>query len=130
MYFYRKICRWYSEKFHTPLHQVLEGSVVSWDEIMQHYYESSIENLSYNEAFDMAITEYLPEFANEFEESNEAFAKALIEEQKRTIELNKKKAEEKAKKAEKKAEKNDKPPQKDIPAPPPPMNLKFDDEDL
>lgn len=40
---YRGICRWYSEKFHTPLH------TVEWDlpprEILCHYYEDLLNDL-------------------------------------------------------------------------------------
>lgn len=42
-YFYRKVCRWYSTTFHTPLHEVLN---LPTPLIFQHYYESSFESLS------------------------------------------------------------------------------------
>lgn len=85
LYFFRKVCRWYSQKFHTPLHQVLSGNVVGWDEVLLHYYESQMEGLSHNQLYDLAVSEYAPELADILEEENQEFADALIEEQKKTI---------------------------------------------
>ena len=121
MFFFRKICRWYSEKFHTPLHEVMEGSVVGWDEILKHYYEYNIDSQSYNEIFELAMKEYLPEFADDWERQNEEFAKALIEEQKMLQEKAKKK---KLKEKEKTEEDNK------INNLPPPINMSFEDKDF
>jgi hypothetical protein len=85
VHFFRKVCRWYSKNFHTPLHQVMDGSVVLWDEVLLHYYESQMEELSYNQLYDLAVNEYVPELSEILEEENQEFANALIEEQKRTI---------------------------------------------
>ena len=92
--FYRRVCRWYSKEFHTPLHIVIEGKVVQWDEILLNYYESQMEDIGYNQVYDMAIQEYIPELAEKFEDENQAFANALIAEQHQTIA--KKKAKDKA----------------------------------
>ena len=110
-YFYRKVCRWYSKSFSTPLHDVLEGHLIQWDEMLLHYYESQMENVEYDEIYELACREYVPELAEQFEQDNTDFAKALEEEQERTI-------------AKKK--------QQEIPpeVKPPTMNLSFDDEDF
>lgn len=85
LFFHRKVCRWYSKTFHTPLHQVINGEVMLWDEILLHYYESQMEEVSYNDLFDLAVNEYVPELAEVLEEENQEFADSLLEEQKRTI---------------------------------------------
>lgn len=126
MYFFRKICRWYSEKFHTPLHQVVSGEVVSWDDILLHYYEYQMDQIGYNKVFDMAVQEYVPELAEEYEEENQAFADALVEEQKRTLERKKKKDTKVSQKPQKSPEKGNKVSQK----PPGPIRMNFDDEDI
>lgn len=41
-YTLRKVMRWYSEKFHTPLHLVYDLDL-EW--VLQHYYESTFEDL-------------------------------------------------------------------------------------
>ena len=124
MFFFRKICRWYSEKFHTPLHDVLEGTVIGWDEILKHYYEHNIDSQSYNEIFELAMKEYLPEFADDWERQNEEFAKALIEEQKMLQE----KAKAKKKDFNEAMEEMDK--IEENSELPPEMNLSFDDEEF
>ena len=125
MNFYRKICRWYSKEFHTPLHQVLEGRVVLWDEVLLHYYESSFEEAGFNAVYNMAVQEYIPELAKEYEDDNQAFADALIEEQNRTIAAKKKKEAKEKELTQLKSEPSKTPP---LPAPPP-INLSFEDPD-
>lgn len=39
-YFYRRVFRWYSEKFHTPLHEVYE---LPFEFVLQHYFEVQYE---------------------------------------------------------------------------------------
>ena len=41
-YFYRKICRWYSREFSTPLHEVEKLPIT---DVLTHYYESHYEDL-------------------------------------------------------------------------------------
>lgn len=110
--FFRKVCRWYSKTFSTPLHLVMEGNVVAWDEVLTHYYEDQIEDVSYDKIYEIACREYVDEIAEEVEKEDEEYAKALIKEQKKTL---KKKKEKEAKK------------QKKLP---PKMNLTFDDEEV
>jgi len=77
-YFYRKVCRWFSKTFSTPL---IETYKLSWDFILEHYYESNLEEISYNNVYDIAIENYFPEFMDEEEKENQEFADSLIEEQ-------------------------------------------------
>jgi hypothetical protein len=118
IFFYRKVCRWYSEKFHTPLHEVTNGGVVSWDEMLLNFYEHTFDNLGYNEVYKLACEDFLPEIKEKHEAENDAFAKALEEEQKATMEKAKSKKENKVDIKNKDLE------------PPPGMSLNFEDEDL
>lgn len=77
-YFYRKICRWYSAKFHTPLITV---ETLPIDHILTNYYESTMEVIPYNDLFDLVIEDFLPEIQKENEESLEEFMKEMEEEQ-------------------------------------------------
>lgn len=121
MAFFRKVCRWYSSTFHTPLHEVMECKVVQWDDILLHYYEGQMEELSFNNLFDIACQEYIPELAEEFEQENAEYAEALREEQERTV---KKREERLAKKAKQNPQ--------EIPQakPPAPMKMNFEDEEV
>lgn len=101
--FFRKVCRWYSKNFSTPLDEVLACSRMQWDDMLLHFYEDSMENVMYNDIFDMACANLLPEMQEKIEEENRLYAEALVEEQKRTLE--KKKLKEK-KKIEKKEPQN------------------------
>jgi hypothetical protein len=119
-YFERKIKRWYSKTFSTPLHEVNE---LPWDWILLNYYEDAIENQSYNEVFDLAVREYLPEFVKEIEDEDEEFANSLVEEQRRTLRAKKEKEQRQSLDKEVGSTKLSAPqPQK--------MALKFEDEDL
>jgi hypothetical protein len=88
--FYRKVCRWYSKTFHTPLHIVMDGKTLQWDDILHHYYEEQMEEIPFNAVFDIACKDYIPDLAQDLEDEDEAYAKALVDEQKRTIEAKKK----------------------------------------
>jgi predicted nuclease with TOPRIM domain len=81
-FFERKVRRWFSKEFSTPY---LDTFKIPWEEILLHYYEAGIESLEYNEVFDLAVKEYLPEFMNQADEEDQAFADSLINEQKATI---------------------------------------------
>ena len=96
-FFYRKVCRWYSSKFHTPLMEVYE---LPYHHVLQNYYEAQFDKQTYNDVFDYTTKELLKIFIDKEEEENKAFAEELLREQQRTIE--KKKAKE-AKEAEAKA---------------------------
>ena len=75
-FFERKIRRWYSKNFYTPLHEVLK---LPWLFILRNYYESMIEDLEYDKVYDMAVKEYIEELANEIELEDEEFARQLEE---------------------------------------------------
>lgn len=112
-YFYRKVCRWYSKNFHTPLMQVFG---LPYHHVLQHYYEHHMDQMTYNQTLDYVKSELLPVFIDKEEEANAAYAKALEREQAAT--LAKKKARE-AKEKEQKAKKVD------IPE----FNLNFEESD-
>lgn len=85
--FERKVRRWFSKEHSTPY---LDTFKMPWDELLLHYYESNLANMSYNEVFDMAVNQYLPEFVKEAEDDVQAFADSLLKEQEATIQARKK----------------------------------------
>jgi len=78
--FYRKVSRWYSTTFHTPLHLVMDG-FIPWEEMLTHYYESHYDKLKHNDLLKLA-QELLPELAQAKEEEEDEFLKRLIEQDK------------------------------------------------
>ena len=76
-YLQRKICRWYSKEYNTPLHQVLE---MSFDNILTHYYESMFENMNSTQLYDNLIP-HLPEIIEEQDTEDEEFTQMLEKEQ-------------------------------------------------
>ena len=115
-HFERKVRRWFSKTFHTPLHTV---DKLSWDYVLTHYYESIFENMSHNEALEIAMREYLPDFISEFNKLDKEFDKALVKEQLETI---RRKEEKEKRQSLNKNEENSKPKPKSV-------NLTFDDEE-
>lgn len=83
--FERRVRRWFSKEHATAY---LDTFKLPWDEILLHYYESNLANKSYNDVFDLAVDEYLPEFVQAAEEQDQAYADALIEEQKASLKKN------------------------------------------
>ena len=83
-FFERKVRRWFSRAFSTPL---LETYKISWELILLHYYENSLENKSYNEVYELACQEYLPEITKQKEAEDEEFIKQLEKEQEDTLKL-------------------------------------------
>jgi primosomal protein N' len=81
-FFERKVRRWFSKQYSTPY---MDTFNIPWEELLLHYYEAGIENLTYNEVYDLAVSEYLPEFIDQAEEEDEEFAKALQDEQDATV---------------------------------------------
>lgn len=82
-YLYRKICRWFSKTYNTPLAQVLE---MPMPQLLQHYYESQVDDADFNHIYELAQTDFLPEFMDDREQEDAEFAAGLIEEQKQTLE--------------------------------------------
>lgn len=81
-YFERKVRRWFSKEFSTPL---MDTYKIPWQTILLNYYEDAIDSMSTNDVFDKAVFEYLPEFKKQAEEEDREFAQSLLEEQKATI---------------------------------------------
>jgi gamma-glutamylcysteine synthetase len=67
---------------------------IPWEELLLHYYEAGIESLTYNEVYDLAVSEYLPEFMDQQEQEDDEFAQSLVKEQEATVKA--KKAKDKA----------------------------------
>jgi primosomal protein N' len=76
--FERRVRRWFSKEHSTPY---LDTFKLPWDELLLHYYESNLTTKSYNEVFDMAVEQYLPEFMEQAEEDDQEFANKLIKQQ-------------------------------------------------
>jgi hypothetical protein len=91
-FFERKIMRWYSKAFSTPLHEVYN---LPWLFVLQHYYESYLDDLEYDKVYDMAINDYLSELANIKEQEDEEFAKQLEAKIMKKLEKEKQEKEEK-----------------------------------
>ena len=117
VYFERKVRRWYSKTFSTPLPQVF---TLPWDHVLTHYYEATLENLDYNDVYNLAVKDYVPEFADQEEKENREFAQSLIKEQKATLAKKEAKKQKQVRVSESKA--SEKPKVKS-------MNLNFDDDD-
>jgi hypothetical protein len=74
-YFYRKVCRWFSKTFHTPLSEVYK---LSFDDILLAYFEEGYEKLSDSEDGEEAIYVDMvkavdPEYDEKEEEAIEDF---------------------------------------------------------
>lgn len=97
---YRNICRWYSEKYNTPLYDVIYKLPMSF--VLQQYYESIVNDMDYNEVFDLTC-DSLPDLIDLKKEQEERFEQSLLKEQKERLEAAeaKKKAEEAVKLKEK-----------------------------
>lgn len=92
-FFYRKVCRWYSKEYHTPLIQVYD---LPYHHVLQNYYEAQFDKRSYNDVFDYTTKELLKLFIDKEEEANKAFAEELLKEQQATIARKKAKEEKEA----------------------------------
>ena len=110
-YFQRKVCRWFSEKYSTPLPDVEK---MEWGYLLTHYYEAVLEDMDYNSVFDMAQREYIEEFIEEDELIRQKLEEELVTEQESSIEK---------KKAKTNKESLDKPVVKEF-------TMSFDDEEL
>jgi len=93
-YFYRKVCRYYSEKFHTPLIEVYS---LPWAFVFTNYIEHIIEtNNTQKEIEQIAIDICYPEKAEKEEESLQKWIEKVEkeEEEKRQQKLQEKEKEE------------------------------------
>ncbi len=82
--FYKKITRWYSTTFATPLQEVRKK--IAFVNVLQEYYESTMEDSDFNDVYEYAMRDMLPEFMEEMEQGDVEFAKSLVEEQKAGLE--------------------------------------------
>lgn len=87
--FERKVRRWFSKEHSTPYTDTFE---IPWDELLLHYYESSLADKSYNEVYDLAVEQFLPEFVKEAEDDDQEFADSLLKEQEATLKAKRAKA--------------------------------------
>jgi hypothetical protein len=101
-YFQRKVCRYYSEKFHTPLIEVYE---LPWPFVFTNYLEHIIEvNNGKKEIYDLAIDICYPEIKENEEEALQKRIKEIEAEEELKRQAHKKKVEER--KAQQTAEQN------------------------
>lgn len=77
-YFQRKVCRWFSKEFNTPLEAVY---TLPWDFVIQNYYEGLIEQMRASEVYDIAVTEFCPDLMEEEDRLAQEFADSLLEKQ-------------------------------------------------
>ena len=87
-YTYRKICRWFSREFNTPLPQVIKLPV---EFILQNYYEAQFESLRQDELFSLMRYHADPEYIEEVETSDDEFLRQIQEEEEaKALKLDKK----------------------------------------
>jgi len=85
-FFERKVRRWYSREFHTPLFDVYK---LDYQFILQQYYESIIEGYSYNELLEVTQRNLLDELSESIEEEDQKYADSLIKKQQEQLEKQK-----------------------------------------
>jgi hypothetical protein len=84
----RRICRWYSKEFSTPLHIVL---AMPFTQVLTHYYEDTFSQMDRNDLIDMTIEDHLPEIEAEYDDELREWTESLVEEQNRTLAVKEKK---------------------------------------
>jgi hypothetical protein len=78
-YFYRRVCRYYSEKFHTPLMEVYD---MPWFFVLTNYLEHILEsNNTKEEVYNLALETCYPEKVVEEEEEIQDWIKKIEEEE-------------------------------------------------
>lgn len=78
LYFQRKVSRWYSKEFNTPLDQVFN---LPFDTILTHYYESEFEKIPKNDLIDMLTNDFIEELSPEKDDGLNELIKSLEQEQ-------------------------------------------------
>lgn len=95
-YFYRRVCRYYSENFNTPLMEVYE---LPWAFVFTNYIEHIIETKSSQEdIYDLAVDIHYPEIIENEEEELQDWIRKIEEEEERKRQAKKNKEKEKVKK--------------------------------
>ena len=76
-YVYRKICRWFSREFHTPLPQVIKLPV---EFVLQNYYEYQFESLQEEELFKIMRYHADPDYVETQKSDDDEFFRQVQEE--------------------------------------------------
>lgn len=83
VHFWRHICRYYSEHFHTPLIQVYNLSPVH---VLQNYYESVFETkFNKDSLISMAIESVCPEIKQELDEGSKLLEEMIMAQEKQRL---------------------------------------------
>ena len=91
-YFQRRVCRYYSEKFHTPLLEVYD---LSWPFVFTNYLEHIIENNNgKKEIYELAIDICYPEMKENEEQEMQEWIKKIEAREEAKRQAKKKQAEE------------------------------------
>lgn len=97
-YFQRRVCRYYSEKFHTPLLEVYD---LSWPFVFTNYLEHIIEtNNGKKEIYELAIDICYPEMKENEEQEMQEWIKKIEAREEAKRQAKKKQEEEQKKQAE------------------------------
>lgn len=123
----RRIRRWFSQTFYTPLEDVYK---LPWDFVYQNYNEATLDELEYNQVYDLACEQFIEEFADKREIEDAAFARGLRAEQEETLKKKEAKKNKKKSKKGKKSQSLDSKPQPDSDIKNikiDPINLNFED---
>lgn len=86
-YLQRKICRWYSKEFSTPLDKVFQ---IPFDTILTHYYENQFEQIPHNDLVDILVQDHISDLSDENNEELDAWLKSLEIHQSRILEAKEK----------------------------------------
>lgn len=86
IYFYKKVCRWYSKNCSTPLMEVYN---LPWDHVISAYYESMYESLPRDKIEELAKERFTPDLIQKEAEENEEFAKNFEQEWLKKVKGNK-----------------------------------------
>jgi hypothetical protein len=79
-YHYRSICRWYSEKFHTPLHTVENELPPIY--VLRHYYESNFSTMEEEDMERLIFKALNPDWNEDEEEDIQDFIDMVEKEDK------------------------------------------------
>ena len=80
--FEKKVRRWLCKELGMGFKATFD---LPWSEVMSIYYDAQIEDLDYNTVYDIAVSSYLPEKAEEQEAADIAFAESLVVEQEESV---------------------------------------------
>jgi hypothetical protein len=78
-YIYRKICRWYSKTFYTPLHTVLNE--LTFSHVLQAYFEEGFEKMEDEDLKDEMLRTIDPDYDENEEEDIGEFINMIEDEE-------------------------------------------------